>query len=104
MMLNIVFCPAGLWNHSFAGKIEQGECPAEAARRELEEESGLVVQPDQLEKVGYFEYEFEDGRIMGKIMAMHIYRAVSWAGEAVETGEMRPSWCPVSQVQPAGLH
>ena len=79
--LNFVFCPTGLWNHSFAGKIEQGECPAEAARRELEEESGLVVQPDQLEKVGYFEYEFEDGRIMGKIMAMHIYRAVSWAGE-----------------------
>ena len=50
----------GLWNHSFVGKVERGEEIEEAARRELEEESGLTVEKDQLEKVGYFEYEFQD--------------------------------------------
>ena len=32
----------------------------EAARRELQEESGLTVELNQMEKVGYFEYEFVD--------------------------------------------
>ena len=50
----------GLWNHSFAGKVEVGEEVVEAASRELEEESGLIVELQDLEKVGYFEYEFVD--------------------------------------------
>ena len=33
----------GLWQHSFCGKLEKGESVAEAAVRELEEESGLQV-------------------------------------------------------------
>ena len=33
----------GLWQHSFCGKLEKGESIAEAAVRELEEESGLQV-------------------------------------------------------------
>ena len=40
--------------------MERGEEIVEAARRELEEESGLKVELEQLEKVGYFEYEFKD--------------------------------------------
>ena len=50
----------GLWNHSFAGKVERDEEIVEAARRELQEESGLTVELRQIEKVGYFEYEFID--------------------------------------------
>ena len=50
----------GLWNHSFAGKVEVGEEVVEAARRELQEECGLTVELHQMEKVGYFEYEFID--------------------------------------------
>ena len=33
----------GLWQHSFCGKVEEGESVVEAAVRELEEESGLQV-------------------------------------------------------------
>jgi 8-oxo-dGTP pyrophosphatase MutT (NUDIX family) len=36
------------------GKIESGESPAEALARELGEEVGLVVLPDQLNYVGHF--------------------------------------------------
>ena len=50
----------GLWNHSFAGKVERDEEIVEAASRELEEESGLRVEVEHLEKVGYLEYEFKD--------------------------------------------
>ena len=63
----------GLWQHSFCGKLEKGESVAEAAVRELEEESGLQVTstwmscllysasqvlPQDLKPQGYFEYEF----------------------------------------------
>ena len=51
---------SGLWNHSFAGKVEVGEEVVEAASRELEEESGLTAELQHMEKVGYFEYEFVD--------------------------------------------
>ena len=40
--------------------MEEGEEVVEAARRELQEESGLTVELNQMEKVGYFEYEFVD--------------------------------------------
>ena len=40
--------------------MEVGEEVVEAARRELQEESGLTVELHQMEKVGYFEYEFVD--------------------------------------------
>ena len=49
-----------MWNHSFAGKVEFGEEVVEAASRELQEESGLIAEHHQMEKVGYFEYEFID--------------------------------------------
>ena len=40
--------------------MEEGEEVVKAARRELQEESGLTVELNQMEKVGYFEYEFVD--------------------------------------------
>ena len=39
----------GLWDISVAGHISAGETPTEGALRELKEEIGLEVQPDQLE-------------------------------------------------------
>ena len=56
----------GLWNHSFAGKVEFGEEVVKAASRELQEESGLIVEHNQMEKVGYFEYGFVDKVVHGR--------------------------------------
>jgi 8-oxo-dGTP pyrophosphatase MutT (NUDIX family) len=39
----------GYW-HGVAGGIEDGESPAEAAARELAEETGLVAEPADLER------------------------------------------------------
>ena len=64
----------------------------------MEEESGLKVDIDNLIKVGYFEFEFTDSSINPRIMAMTIYRALDWAGDAVESSEMCPAWCHVSEV------
>ena len=88
----------GLWNHSFAGKVERGEEVVVTAQRELEEESGLKVDVSNLRKVGYFEYEFADKQINPRIMVLTIYRAINWAGNIVESSEMTPSWCHVSSV------
>ena len=41
----------GLWQHSFCGKLEKGESIAEAAVRELEEESGLQVMSTNRERL-----------------------------------------------------
>ena len=69
-----------------------------AARRELEEESGLKVDVENLLKVGYFEYEFTDSSISPRIMAVTIFRALDWAGDARESSEMIPEWCHVSRL------
>lgn len=69
---------SGLWNHSFAGKVEAGEATAAAARRELEEESGLRVEVEQLQEVARLEYEFTEAAIYNRIMVVTIYQALHW--------------------------
>ena len=69
-----------------------------AAKRELEEESGLKVDENNLKKVGYFEYEFADKSINSKIMEMHIFKAEAWTGDVQESSEMAPSWCRIAEV------
>jgi len=82
----------GLWQHSFCGKLEKGESVAEAAVRELEEESGLQVLPQDLKPQGYFEYEFVDRSHCQVIMCVHIFSCVAWKGQVRECGEIRPAW------------
>ena len=89
---------SGLWNHSFVGKVEDGEAVEATAKRELEEESGLSANIDKLEKVGYLEYEFTDSSICSKIMEMHIFKACLWTGEPKETSEMIPKWFRMSEI------
>jgi 8-oxo-dGTP pyrophosphatase MutT (NUDIX family) len=40
----------------FKGGVEEGETPVDTARRELYEESGLVVNRSQLQDLGHFTY------------------------------------------------
>lgn len=47
------------------GFIDEGEAPAVSARRELEEETGLVCQPDDLESLGL--YAPEAGTMAAKV-------------------------------------
>uniref|UniRef100_A0A8C7H202 Oxidized purine nucleoside triphosphate hydrolase n=1 Tax=Oncorhynchus kisutch TaxID=8019 RepID=A0A8C7H202_ONCKI len=62
---------AGKWN-GFGGKVQPGETIEEAARRELQEESGLTVDKQLLD--------------------VHVFRADNYNGEPTESDEMSPQW------------
>ncbi|KAL8175394.1 UNVERIFIED_CONTAM: Nudix (Nucleoside diphosphate linked moiety X)-type motif 1 [Gekko kuhli] len=83
---------AGRWN-GFGGKVEPGETIEQAARRELQEESGLAV--DVLQKMGRITFEFVGNT---ELMEVHIFRADSFRGEPTESDEMRPQWFELDRV------
>ncbi|XP_047215669.1 oxidized purine nucleoside triphosphate hydrolase-like [Girardinichthys multiradiatus] len=70
---------AGKWN-GFGGKVQPGETIEDAAKRELQEESGLTV--DVLDKIGNIKFEF-----VGEthLLDVHIFRADSYKGEPTES-------------------
>lgn len=55
---------AGKWN-GFGGKNKKGENIEKAAKRELEEGSGLVAR--EMEKVGVINFEFENSDEMPEV-------------------------------------
>ncbi len=77
----------GNWN-GYGGKVEEGEGLEQAAVREIGEESGVTVNPGDLEEVARVEFKFEDG----KHLLVHTYLAREWSGEPTETEEMTPRW------------
>ncbi|KAL4073568.1 NUDIX hydrolase domain-like protein [Scleroderma citrinum] len=81
---------ANLYN-GFGGKVEPGETPAQAAARELKEESGIDAP---LEHAGVLIFLTE-----GTEWAFHIdvFSARSYTGEPTETDEMRPGWFSLSE-------
>ncbi|XP_015277566.1 PREDICTED: 7,8-dihydro-8-oxoguanine triphosphatase [Gekko japonicus] len=83
---------AGRWN-GFGGKVQPGETIEQAARRELQEESGLTV--DVLQKMGRITFEFVGNT---ELMEVHIFRADSFQGEPTESDEMRPQWFELDHV------
>lgn len=82
----------GRWN-GFGGKVEEGETILEAARRELEEESGVIA--NEMERVGILDFEFKNDP---KILQVHIFRVTSFDKEPVETEEMKPCWFEVDKI------
>lgn len=79
----------GRWN-GFGGKLEDGESMEAAARREVLEEVGLIIQ--DLEEVGIVDFEFEDNSWNVQV---HIFKSTQFAGQPIETDEMKPEWFTV---------
>jgi 8-oxo-dGTP diphosphatase/2-hydroxy-dATP diphosphatase len=83
---------AGRWN-GFGGKVEPGETIAEAAARELFEESNVVA--DDLLDIGTLIFKFIDET---PDLEVHIFRATKFSGEPQETEEMRPQWFKIKDI------
>ena len=82
---------SGKWN-GYGGKVQVEESPITAAVRELEEESGLVVDEKDLHQVALVRFYFDKN----PVFECFVYMTHHWQSEPVETEEMRPQWYPIS--------
>lgn len=73
------------------GHLEEGETPFEAAKREIREESGLIV--DTLNYRGVVEFVNDDYREI-----MHVFTVDCFKGELIECNEGTLAWIPIKDI------
>lgn len=76
---------AGKWN-GYGGGIEEGENKLEGLARELEEESGVIIQKEKCKELGYVDFHFENKEEYNQ--KVYMYRIDGFSGEPQETEEM----------------
>lgn len=79
---------------ALGGHVEPGESPAEAAAREVKEESGIRVAAGSLTQVAHVTFLFPAHPSWD--MDVEIFTAADWVGEPSESDEIRPHWFPVT--------
>ena len=80
----------GKWN-GLGGKFEAGETPEECVRRELQEESGLVIQNPRLYGLLVFpKFKANDWYVF-------VYTASDFTGELIDSPEGRLEWIPMKK-------
>jgi 8-oxo-dGTP diphosphatase len=72
------------------GHIEPGEKPADAAVREVAEESSLAVSPDTLEHLASIEFRFPCRPAWDQ--TAEVYVTSVFSGEPAESDEIAPRW------------
>ncbi len=80
----------------FGGKLEPGETIAEAAVRELQEESGLLAKVQNLWYTAYLEFVFSAKPEWNRVV--HGFRLEYWQGEPSESNEIIPQWTDLDAV------
>ncbi|MGI9005648.1 MAG: 8-oxo-dGTP diphosphatase [Streptosporangiaceae bacterium] len=91
---------AGRWV-GLGGHIEEGEEPAAAAVREVEEESGLVVAATALTHVARLRFVFPHRPAWDQ--TADVYTATEFGGVAAESDELVPRWFPASALPFDGM-
>jgi 8-oxo-dGTP diphosphatase len=78
---------------ALGGHIEDRETAAQAAAREVKEESGVAVAADSLRAAAHITFLFPTRPAWD--MTVEVFISNSWSGEPAETDEIRPEWFPV---------
>jgi 8-oxo-dGTP diphosphatase len=82
----------GNWNGP-GGKMKPGESPADSAKREVLEETGIMIK--NLEQRGEIEFIFPDQDINNYV---YVFVAKDWEGEPVDGGEGELKWFKISEL------
>ncbi|MEQ9314571.1 MAG: 8-oxo-dGTP diphosphatase MutT [Henriciella sp.] len=83
---------AGLWEFP-GGKVEEGETPAAALARELQEELHIKVDEASLEPLNFASFDYPDFHLL-----MPLFKVSDWAGTPVALEGQKLEW-----VRPADL-
>ena len=88
---------AGNYN-GFGGKFDSSvdKNILDTAKRELEEESGLVCSVKDLEKVAVIDFYFPYKPVLNQ--KVHVYFLKKFEGVISETDEMRPEWFSLKDI------
>lgn len=76
------------------GKLEPGELPVDAAAREVAEETGLKVDPEDLKEVAWITYRFPARPAWDQDAT--VFLGTRWSGQVRESDEIEPRWWPTS--------
>ena len=79
----------GKWN-GVGGKVEKNESIENAAVREINEEIGVDVHEENLEKVAVLDFTFEKKDKWAQ--RCHVFLISEWQKEPIESEEMKPEW------------
>jgi 8-oxo-dGTP diphosphatase len=81
----------------FGGKVEPGEGVAEAARRELAEETSVIIpNPENLDFRAILEFRFPRKRAWEQ--RVFVFCTHHWQGIPTESNEMIPQWYPIEEI------
>lgn len=82
----------GRWN-GFGGKVKEREDILTAAKRELQEEAGLIAL--DMEQLGILNFQWQ-----GKpdILQVNVFKTSQFQGEPQETEEMKPCWFGIKEI------
>jgi ADP-ribose pyrophosphatase YjhB (NUDIX family) len=85
----------GKWN-GVGGKAGPEETFEQAAIRETEEEIGVKILEQGMEKVGMLDFHFSGKPDWDQQCAIYLIR--KWEGEPQETEEMKPQWFALDKI------